>query len=103
MLLHFSPTYTFEPQIIYCRNLYFGCENYRTVLLKIRLLLILFKFIYSEKATNFCEISTVDLSYVVPVKSSMEISQNFVILSEYMNFLNDICNKQFKIALFLYK
>ena len=22
------------------------------------------KFIYSEKATNFCEISTVDLSYV---------------------------------------
>ena len=23
------------------------------------------KFIYSEKATNFCEISTVDLSYVV--------------------------------------
>ena len=27
------------------------------------------KFIYSEKATNFCEISTVDLSYVVTVKS----------------------------------
>ena len=26
------------------------------------------KFIYSEKATKFCEISTVDLSYVVPVK-----------------------------------
>ena len=27
------------------------------------------KFIYSEKATKFCEISTLLLSYVVPVKS----------------------------------
>ena len=32
------------------------------------------KFIYSEK------------SYVVPVKSKVEISQNFVVFSEYMNF-----------------
>ena len=44
------------------------------------------KFIYSEKATKFCEISTVDLSYVVPVKFTVEISQNFVAFSEYMNF-----------------
>ena len=44
------------------------------------------KFIYSEKATNFWEISTVDLSYVVTVKSTVEISQNFVAFSEYMNF-----------------
>ena len=44
------------------------------------------KFIYSEKATMFCEISTVDLSYVVTVKSKIEISQNFVAFSEYMNF-----------------
>ena len=44
------------------------------------------KFIYSEKATKFCEISTVDLSYVVPVKSTVEISRNFVAFSEYMNF-----------------
>ena len=44
------------------------------------------KFIYSEKATQFCEISTVDLSYVVPVKSTLEISQNFVAFSECMNF-----------------
>ena len=36
------------------------------------------KFIYSEKATKFCEISTIDLSYVVPVKFTVEISQNFV-------------------------
>ena len=44
------------------------------------------KFIYSEKATKFCEISTVDLSYIVPVKSTVEISQNFVAFSEYRNF-----------------
>ena len=29
------------------------------------------KFIYSEKATKFCEISTLLLSYVVPVKSKV--------------------------------
>ena len=48
--------------------------------------LVVLKFIYSEKATNFCEISTVDLSYVVTVKFTVEISQNFVAFSEYMNF-----------------
>ena len=41
---------------------------------------------YSEKAANSCEISTLLLSYVVPVKSKVEISQNFVAFSEYMNF-----------------
>ena len=35
------------------------------------------KFLYSEKATKFYEISTVDLSYVVTVKSKVEISQNW--------------------------
>ena len=44
------------------------------------------KFIYSEKAKTFWEISTVDLSYVVTVKSTVEILQNFVAFSEYMNF-----------------
>ena len=44
------------------------------------------KFIYSEKATKFCEISTEDLPYVVPVKPTMEIFQTFVAFSEYMNF-----------------
>ena len=44
------------------------------------------KFIHSEKDTKFGEISTVYLSYVVPVKSAMEISQNFVAFSENMNF-----------------
>ena len=49
-------------------------------------LTFMLKFIYSDKATKFCEISTVDLSYVVPVKSTVEISQNFVTFSEYMKF-----------------
>ena len=44
------------------------------------------KFIYYEKATKFCEISTIDLSYVLQVKSTVEISQNFVTLSVYINF-----------------
>ena len=44
------------------------------------------KFIYSEKATKFCEIFTLLLSYVVPIKSKVKISQNFVAFSEYMNF-----------------
>ena len=44
------------------------------------------KFIYSENATNVCEISTIDLSYAVTVKSTVEILQNFVAFSEYMNF-----------------
>ena len=44
------------------------------------------KLIYSEKATKICEISTLLLSYVVPVKSKVEISQNFVAISEYWNF-----------------
>ena len=38
------------------------------------------------KATNFCEISTLDLSYVVTVKSTVEISQNFLVFLEYMKF-----------------
>ena len=46
------------------------------------------KFIYSEKATKFCKISTVDLSYVVPVKSNYvgEFSK-LVVFSEYMTFI----------------
>ena len=50
------------------------------------LLCLLFKFIYSEKSTKFCEIFTLLLSYVLPVKSKVKILQNFVAFSEYMNF-----------------
>ena len=44
------------------------------------------KFIHSERAAKFCEIFTLLLSYVVPVKSKAKISQNCVAFSEYMNF-----------------
>jgi hypothetical protein len=50
---------------------------------------LILKFVYSEKATKFCEISTLLLSTVHTEKSKVEISQNFVASSEYMNF---ICN-----------
>ena len=50
------------------------------------------KFIYYEKATKFCEISILLLSYVMPVRSKVEISQNFVAFSEYTNF--NKCKKQ---------
>ena len=43
--------------------------------------------IFWEAATNFCEISTLDLSHVVTINSSVEILQNFVTFSEYMNFI----------------
>ena len=45
-------------------------------------------FIYSEKATKFCEIFTLVLSYiiVVPVKCKVNILQIAVAFSEYMNF-----------------
>ena len=41
---------------------------------------------YSEKATKFCEMSSLLLPYVVPVKSKVEISQNFVAFLEYLTF-----------------
>ena len=50
---------------------------------------VFLKFIYSEKATKICEISTLLLSHVVSVKNKVEISQNIVAFSEYMNFNTD--------------
>ena len=44
------------------------------------------KFIYSEKATKFCEIFPLLLTVVHTVKSKGKILQNFVAFSEYMNF-----------------
>ena len=44
------------------------------------------KFVYSEKAMKFCKISTLLLFTVHADKSKVEILQNFVAFSEYMNF-----------------
>ena len=51
---------------------------------------------YSEKATKFCKISTVDLFCVVAVKSTVEVSQNSVAFSEYMNFILNSSKKRTK-------
>ena len=57
---------------------------------------------YNEKATNFWEISTIDLSDVVTVKYTVEISQNFVAFSEYMNFnLPNILSNYIHISIFI--
>ena len=48
--------------------------------------ILLVKFIYSVKATKYYAISTLLLSYVVPVKSQVEISKIFVAFSIYINF-----------------
>ena len=55
----------------------FDCETFWTYLVK---------FMYSEKATKFCEIFTLLSSHVVPVKSKVKISQNFVASSDYTDF-----------------
>ena len=49
---------------------------------KFEIILLLLKFIYSEKATKFCKISTLLLSVLTVDKSKVEISQNFVAFSE---------------------
>ena len=46
------------------------------------------KFIYSEKATKFCEIFPLLWTTVHTVKSKGKISQTFMAFSEYMNFTN---------------
>ena len=50
----------------------------------------------------FCEITTLDLSYVVTVKYTVEISQNFVAFSEYMNFITANSENCSNKILFLY-
>ena len=48
------------------------------------------KFIYSEKATKFCEIFPLLLTTVHTDKSKGKILQNFVAFSEYMNFIHTL-------------
>ena len=55
-------------------------------ILEIRWKKLKIKFMNSEKATKVCEISTLILTVCTAVKSKVEISQNFVAFSEFMNF-----------------
>ena len=52
------------------------------------------KFIYSEKATKFCEIFPLLLTVCTAVKNKGKILQNFVAFSEYMNFTNTSFNNK---------
>ena len=45
------------------------------------------KFMFFKKATKFDEIFTIDLRYVVSVKSTVKISSIFVAFLENMNFI----------------
>ncbi len=46
---------------------------------------------FSEKATKFWEISTLLLSTIHTDKSKVEISENFVAFSKYINFITNSC------------
>ena len=56
------------------------------------------KFIYSEKATKFCEIFPLLLNVCTAVTSKGKISQNFVAFSEYMNFTNPQADTRRKVS-----
>ena len=47
----------------------------------------LVKFIYSEKTTNFCKISTLDLSYVVTLKSTVHTTVFETKMCQRQNFI----------------
>ena len=51
---------------------------------KFEIILLLLKFIYSEKATKFCKTFTLLLTGTTLDKSKVEISPNFVAFSEYI-------------------
>ena len=76
-MLLLSPT--FDGGITHCGNILLPIHKNKwdKEILNIRQLF--------HKVHIVCEISTVDLSYVVTIKSTVEISQNFVAFSEYMN------------------
>ena len=59
------------------------------------------KFIYSEKATKFCEIFPLLLTVCIVVKSKGKILQNFVTFSEYMNFTPNLPTFMYLAALVL--
>ena len=60
------------------------------------------KFIYSEKAAKFCEISTVDLSYLAPVKIKRWNGRNINFVIIWVSFKNNIHNKSTHRELFNY-
>ena len=72
-------------KFVICKN-----QNYLNRGRNERGLLMVLKFIYSEKATKLCEIFPLPLTTVHTVKSKGKISQNSLAFSEYMNFMKNI-------------
>ena len=86
MLLTYTLVCTFRVIISFFDSFlgWFEKANYQS---SISVDYFMLKFIYSEKATKFCEIFPLLLTTVHTVKSKGKISQNFVVFSEYMNFI----------------
>ena len=82
-ILIFSPVQIIITHPLTCQNRFFQNTTLESA---INIPLCLLKFIYSEKATKFCEISTLLLTVCTVVKSKVKIAQNDVAFSEYMNF-----------------
>ena len=87
--MHGSPKLSLLTHITLLRPYYFVLLGFTSYLHKY------IKFIYSEKATEFCEISPLLLTICTVVKSKGKISQNFVAFSEYMNFTTQFGDKDF--------
>ena len=58
---------------------------------------------YSEKAAKFCKISTLLLTVTTKDKCEVEISQNSVAFSEYMNFIKNFQYVGLHIAIKVHK
>ena len=77
--------HSFEPNIFKSNE--FSCFLFAFLELTTFIMYIVIKFMYSDKATKFCEIFTFLLFYILPVKSKVKILQNFVGFSKYVNFI----------------
>ena len=81
--------YILVGMLCFCKVLFLifqSRRNIRGFFIFSYLWLSVLKFIYSEKATKFCEFFTLLLTGTTWDKSKVKISQNFVAFSEYMNF-----------------
>ena len=88
LYLNWKTTLTlFLSSVKFAKKLELSRDHYTRKLNFMLLSKLVLKFMYSEKATKFCDIFNLLLSYLVPVKSKVKISQNFVAFSEYTNFI----------------
>ena len=91
-VIDFNPSGSKAPQY-YVMGLFLVCNGIKKFLsdgfltsVQWEKILASVKFIYSEKATKFCEIFPILLTTVHTVKCKGNILKKFVAFSEYMNF-----------------